>query len=192
MKITSTIFYLFNTHSHICCQFIIFIIKNKRGMCYCIFSKCTYFFICKSSWNPKCIRRSINKRFLFRSQHYSRFSYILKIVKLFFRKKLFITSNGIRLLPPTMDISSIKNLPVRLPLRTAVCPKYLSVYPHPDILRSVLSLSGSGGKRSVLLHKGLSGHSRSHVLPKSLRLILSLQTWKFLLLCGSSQHLFPA
>lgn len=111
MKLTSTIFYLFNTHSHICCQFIIFIIKNKRGMCYCIFSKCTYFFICKSSWNPKCIRRSINKRFLFRSQHYSRFSYILKIVKLFFRKKLFITSNGIRLLPPTMDISSIKNLP---------------------------------------------------------------------------------
>ena len=86
MKLTSTIFYLFNTHSHICCQFIIFIIKNKREMCYCIFSKCTYFFICKSSWNPKCIRRSINKRFLFRSQHYSRFSYILKIVKLFFRK----------------------------------------------------------------------------------------------------------
>ena len=35
MKLTSTIFYLFNTHSHICCQFIIFIIKNKRGMCYC-------------------------------------------------------------------------------------------------------------------------------------------------------------
>ena len=167
MKLTSTIFYLFNTHSHICCQFIIFIIKNKREMCYCIFSKCTYFFICKSSWNPKCIRRSINKRFLFRSQHYSRFSYILKIVKLFFRKKLFITSNGIRLLPPTMDISSIKNLPVRLPLRTAACPKYLSVYPRPDILRSVSVPSVSNGTHNALSHTELSDRSRSHVWLRS-------------------------
>ena len=125
MKLTSTIFYLFNTHSHICCQFIIFIIKNKREMCYCIFSKCTYFFICKSSWNPKCIRRSINKRFLIQIATLFQIQLYFEDCQALFPKKNFSS--------PLMEYVFFLQLWMSLPLKTYLSDFHFKRQPVQNI-----------------------------------------------------------